>query len=246
MKTFHAFASFPKEIRQRIWRLVAGAQEPRIVNIFVSAGELHCNGLTPQVFHACSEARQEALFVYDKIVFDGINTAGYVNFQRDWVFFDTILPLIKVFGPKPEYSIFQEKCRKIAVLTQPAIMYNTTIKTFAKLDELALVYLPPRFYNDDGGGDLGLVKRFSVVDVSEHSRLVGILLGAQERLENDVHVPITLVHVVREMPGKVMNQVEKERARMKREQERDAMTKLRINESSAFEYVCSILLPNQS
>jgi hypothetical protein len=223
------------------WKFAALAEEPRVVNIYVLKGQLCCNVVTPRILHTSSEARQEALLtVYHELVFDGVSTHCFVNFDRDWVFFDTTIALPKIFGANPAYPIFQQNCRKLAVQSIPLEVYRKTLSVrFTRLEELALVSTHRLHYSQTGGGYLGNVAGFYPPNnrsILPEYRL-DLMAKVEEAMKKVPTARVTLVDAFRVHDGKskIMTEAEKERARIKRKEEREGNFGLRLDESLAYQ-----------
>jgi hypothetical protein len=196
---------------------------------------LRCDVVNPKILYTCTESRKEARLTYHELVFDGVNTGCYINFDIDWVFFDTSIPLIKVFGPDPEYPVFQQNCRKLALQNKPFNVYGKKLGSFTKLEELALVTVTSLEYDVSGGGNLGNVNYFSQASLDNHnSDRVNYLSRNLDGVAKEVGIPnASVVDVHRAGAPKVMKAAEKERARLKRQEERDRIAPVRADEDLA-------------
>jgi hypothetical protein len=218
------------------WSFAVSASEPRVVNIYVAHGKLHCSVVTPKIFHACSESRQEAVLNYYSLVFDGIFSGCYVNFDIDWILFDTAIPLLKVFGQDAQYPVFQQKCRKLALMQGPLSVYGKTMRRFAKLEELALIHNSnTTYYGLHGQGNPGRVNFISRVADDIHDPWADTLRRELDRLVKQVSIPVvSVVDVHREGAPRIMSSHEKQRERMKRQRERELIAPVRADENMAY------------
>jgi hypothetical protein len=202
--------------------------------------------VTPKLFHTCSESRIEAKFIYHELVFDGVTTNCYVNFDKDWVFFDTIIPLLKVFGENPAYPIFQQKCRKVALPRQALeVFYKKISSRFPLLEEIASVIVSPFDY-DQGGGFQGNVvgfypppppKPWQSSDRDYRILQAELAVHLAKICKEAPTAVVTQVNVFREREGqsKIMSKAKKSYARSKRKHERDAVASVRTDKSLAYQ-----------
>ena len=209
-------------------------------------GTLRCNVVTPKLLHTCSESRNEAKFIYHELVFDGVRTNCYVDFDKDWVFFDTMIALLKVFGENPAYPIFQQKCRKVALPRQPLdVVYKEIGSRFPLLEEIASVIVSPFDY-DEGGGFQKNVVGFYPPPPPKHwqssdrdyqilqAELAAQLAKVGKEAPNAV---VTHVNVFREREGqsKIMSKAKKSSARSKRKHERYGVASVQTGKGLAYQ-----------
>ncbi|KAG4440228.1 hypothetical protein IFR05_004307 [Cadophora sp. M221] len=92
--TIHPFPRLPIELRTMIWNF--GARQVRVVEIEVidakykgvgSVQRLTSKTIVPGILHACAESREVGLKRYEKIVFQGIFTGSYINWDIDYIGF---------------------------------------------------------------------------------------------------------------------------------------------------------------
>ncbi|KAH7418263.1 hypothetical protein BKA64DRAFT_194753 [Cadophora sp. MPI-SDFR-AT-0126] len=92
--TFHKFQRLPLELRCMIWHFAA--RQVRVVEIEMVRAEYKGVGrinrfasktLTPAILHACGESRWIGLKRYERIIFNGIMSGSYVNWDVDYIGF---------------------------------------------------------------------------------------------------------------------------------------------------------------
>ena len=225
-----AFADFSIQ-----FSFAVAASEPRVVSIYVVRGKLHCDAITPKIIHACSESRREALLTYQPLIFDGIFSGSYVNFNTDWIHFDTAIPLLKVFGKDPQYPVFHQNCRKLVLMKRPLRAYGKGLSRFIKLEELALIHQTDtnRYYRN-GERNSGLVNYLAPIAEDSQDRQINQLRRQLGQLGERVVIPVvSLVDVHREGAARIMSSHEKELERIKRQRERELLAPLRADENLA-------------
>jgi hypothetical protein len=199
------------------------------VDIYVEKGKLRCNAPTPNLLHTCSEARRQALLTsYQPLIFDGIHTGSYVNFEIDVIFFNTDLPVIKVFCKYPAFPIFQQCCRYLAIKGKPLGLYDNILGRFARLEELIVV--------DEvlGNGKVGSFKFLLLAPDWAPIQMSNIKSKLESIQKKTPTIKIaTIKNAVRQDGPRTMTESEKEVARTQRQLERERVAPVRDDEDFA-------------
>ncbi|KAL2074794.1 hypothetical protein VTL71DRAFT_8573 [Oculimacula yallundae] len=185
--TFHGFPQLALELRTMIWKFAA--RQVRVVEVEeIQAkykGRIHVRRygsktLVPGMLHACDESREIGLRGYEKIVFDGIFTGSYINWDIDYIgyrpafIWNTTYELDRFLSsqqPRTSPAKMAKKCRRMVIFDCYLAIWNShRMRKLKNLEEV--VFLFPDDFGEScrGSGNVNLAPMTSP-EQDEQSRI---------------------------------------------------------------------------
>ncbi|CZT49671.1 uncharacterized protein RSE6_10551 [Rhynchosporium secalis] len=170
--TFHDFPRLPPELRTIIWKL--GIHQIRVVEIektrandlgVCDISRFTSKTLVPGMLHACAESRSIALQRYGRIIFDGIFTGSYINWDLDYIGYK---PSQTLNTPEEQRCLcnslllmpsddLAKKCRRLVIFAYTPKAPRTYVPLELKcLEEIVILFPADLGSLTQGGGNIRL------------------------------------------------------------------------------------------